>query len=75
MFWSDWDRLHPRIESASMDGTDRHTLVDNMLGRPNALTVDFERYQLCWTDAGAPMRQDRPSVDPKIGKCEVKSIL
>ena len=23
MFWTDWDRLGPKIESANMDGTDR----------------------------------------------------
>ena len=26
-----------------------------MIGMPNALAMDFEEHQLCWTDGGAKM--------------------
>lgn len=67
VFWTDWNRDGPRIESSSMDGTNRMTIVDNFVGMPNSLLIDFERYQLCWTDGGSQKRFDRQEIEPKIG--------
>ena len=66
LFWSDWNRNGPRIEAANLDGSNRMSLVDNLVGKPNSLILDFQRYQLCWTDGGSSQRYDRPEVQPKI---------
>ncbi|XP_064478042.1 nidogen-1-like [Ornithodoros turicata] len=53
MYWSDWHRASPRIESAYMDGTGRQVLVEGGgLELPNMLAIDLEHNDLCWTDAG-----------------------
>ena len=31
MFWTDWDRYGPKIESANMDGTERMVTIINIL--------------------------------------------
>jgi hypothetical protein len=38
-----------------------------MVGMPNAVVVDFERHELCWTDGGS---QNKLKMDilPKIGQ-------
>ena len=33
----------------------RQIFIDAMIGMPNALAMDFEDHQLCWTDGGAKM--------------------
>ena len=33
----------------------RQIFIDAMIGMPNALAMDFEEHQLCWTDGGAKM--------------------
>lgn len=35
-----------------MDGSERTVLINNNLELPNSLTIDFEREELCWADAG-----------------------
>ncbi|RWS16291.1 Nidogen-1-like protein [Dinothrombium tinctorium] len=52
MYWTDWNRNSPKIESASMDGSDRSPFVTEDLGLPNMLAIDFYANDLCWTDAG-----------------------
>ncbi|PVD26094.1 hypothetical protein C0Q70_13762 [Pomacea canaliculata] len=52
IFWTDWNRNQPQIETASMDGTNRRVLVSADLGLPNGLVFDQYSHQLCWTDAG-----------------------
>ena len=52
VFWSDWNRETPKIESAYMDGTNRQVVIQEGLGLPNGLTIDQEAQQLCWADAG-----------------------
>jgi integrin beta 2 len=52
MFWSDWG-VNGRIESAYMDGTGRHALVDTMVQWPTGLTVDYPARRLYWTDPKA----------------------
>ncbi len=67
LFWSDWDRNRPRIESSYFDGSDRRVVVDAMIGMPNSLTADHDRGLVCWADGGAPMTMTRGAVSPKIG--------
>ena len=64
LFWT--DRHYPRIESSNLDGSGRRIFVDNFIGKPNALAIDFENRQLCWTDAGLELGY--LTVNPKIGK-------
>ncbi|KDR21144.1 hypothetical protein L798_04073, partial [Zootermopsis nevadensis] len=52
MFWSDWG-VNGRIESAYMDGTGRHSLVDTMVQWPTGLAVDYPARRLYWTDPKA----------------------
>jgi hypothetical protein len=53
LFWSDWDRANPKIERANADGTDRRSdFITTDLQLPNSLTIDFEREDICWADAG-----------------------
>lgn len=68
LFWTDWDRDYPRIESSFLDGSYRKVFIDAMVGMPNALAVDFVRHQLCWTDAGAAKSFKKPQITPHIGK-------
>lgn len=51
MFWSDWDEKLPKIERASLDGSDRLVLVNSSLGWPNGVTLDLERSKIYWCDA------------------------
>uniref|UniRef100_T1JGD6 Nidogen n=1 Tax=Strigamia maritima TaxID=126957 RepID=T1JGD6_STRMM len=52
IYWTDWDRDSPKIEQSNMDGTNREVFVSENLGLPNLLTVDYDREDLCWADAG-----------------------
>nr|XP_039248720.1 low-density lipoprotein receptor-related protein 5-like [Styela clava] len=51
MYWSDWGSK-PKIEATSLDGTDRHILVNGSLMWPNGLAIDYARNFLYWVDAG-----------------------
>lgn len=50
MYWSDWG-LNPRIERASLDGSDRLIIINSSLGWPNGLALDFKEKKLYWCDA------------------------
>lgn len=52
MFWTDWNREAPKIESSTVDGEDRRVVVSEGIGLPNALTYDPVAKQVCWADAG-----------------------
>lgn len=52
MYWTDWNRNKPQIETARMDGTGRRVLVRADLRLPNGLAFDHYSQQLCWADAG-----------------------
>lgn len=52
MFWTDWNRDAPKIETAYMDGTHRKVLVADNLGLPNGLIINYEDHTVCWADAG-----------------------
>ena len=64
MFWT--DRHYPRIESSNLDGTSRRIFVEDFIGKPNALAIDFQNRQLCWTDAGK--QTGYVAINPKIGE-------
>ena len=49
MFWSDWGE-EPKIERASMDGTNRIAIVDSQLGEPYGVTIDYTSQRVYWTD-------------------------
>lgn len=51
MFWSDWNEKQPKIERASLDGSDRRILINTGLGWPNGVTLDLERSKIYWCDA------------------------
>ncbi|KAM9820898.1 LOW QUALITY PROTEIN: nidogen-2 [Neosynchiropus ocellatus] len=52
LYWTDWNREAPKIESASVDGQNRRVVVSEGIGLPNALTYDSSSGQICWADAG-----------------------
>lgn len=52
LYWADWNRQAPKIETSYMDGSNRRVLVKDDLGLPNGLTYDSQSSLLCWADAG-----------------------
>ena len=50
MFWTNLDRNHPKIERASLDGTDHTILFSTGLGELGALTADYKSNRLFWAD-------------------------
>lgn len=50
IFWSDWGRK-PKIERASMDGSDRIVIVSVDIIWPNGIALDVDARKLYWTDA------------------------
>jgi nidogen (entactin) len=53
VFWSDWNRESPKLEWANSDGTGRSVFLKGAAVKlPNSLSIDFDRDELCWADAG-----------------------
>ena len=50
VYWTDWG-LHPYIGRIGMDGTNRSKVIDQKLGWPNALTIDYVTNRMWWADA------------------------
>ena len=50
MYWTDWGTI-PKIEKASMDGSNRSVIHSTNLIWPNALTLDYVSQVLYWADA------------------------
>lgn len=51
MYWTDWGR-RPKIEAAWMDGQHRQTLLDEGLGWPTGLTLDYlNGNRIYWCDS------------------------
>lgn len=51
MFWSDWGRK-PKIETAWMDGQHREVLLDEDLGWPTGLALDYlNENRIYWCDS------------------------
>lgn len=55
LYWTDWNREAPKIETSYVDGSNRRILVNDNLGLPNGLTFDPFSKQICWADAGTLM--------------------
>lgn len=52
LFWTDWDSEAPRIEAASMDGTERRLVVKIKPGSwPNGIALDSIARRIYWIDA------------------------
>lgn len=53
MFWSDWNRKDPIIESSDLDGNEREVLIQKpSVTLPNSLSIDWDSNEICWADAG-----------------------
>lgn len=52
LYWTDWNREAPKIETSSLDGENRRILINKDIGLPNGLTFDPFSKLLCWADAG-----------------------
>lgn len=52
LYWTDWNREAPKIETSSLEGENRRILVNKDIGLPNGLTFDPFSKLLCWADAG-----------------------
>ena len=50
MFWTNLNRNQPKIERASLDGTDHTVLFSTGLGELGALTADYRSNSLFWVD-------------------------
>lgn len=51
MFWTDWG-LTPKIERATLYGTQRVTIVTSNLRWPNGIDLDRRNRLVFWVDAG-----------------------
>ncbi|MEQ2187545.1 hypothetical protein GOODEAATRI_005771 [Goodea atripinnis] len=51
LYWTDWNREAPKIETSTVEGQDRRVVVSDGIGLPNALTYDFSSGHICWADA------------------------
>ncbi|XP_010122692.1 PREDICTED: nidogen-2-like, partial [Chlamydotis macqueenii] len=52
LYWTDWNREAPKIETSTVNGANRRVLVNKDIGLPNGLTFDPFSKLLCWADAG-----------------------
>lgn len=50
MYWTDWGEI-PKIERATLDGTERVVMVNTSLGWPNGLALDYTERKIYWGDA------------------------
>lgn len=50
MYWID-NGAEPKIERASLDGSDRNTLQTTGLSRPNGIAIDYIAQRIYWTDS------------------------
>eukprot|EP00064_Thunnus_orientalis_P026366 superscaffoldBa00016514_g26870 len=50
MYWTDWGEV-PKIERADLDGMERVVMVNESLGWPNGLALDYDERKIYWGDA------------------------
>ncbi|XP_067123645.1 low-density lipoprotein receptor-related protein 1 isoform X3 [Centruroides vittatus] len=50
MYWTDWGEK-PYIGRAGMDGSEFQMMINESLGWPNALTIDYVTREIFWADA------------------------
>lgn len=51
MIWTDWG-INPKIERASLSGSQRHAVVTKNLFWPNGIELDRGNKRIFWVDAG-----------------------
>ena len=69
IFWTEWGD-HPKIERASLDGSNRKTIVSSDLHFPNGLSIDYVHRKVYWADA----LKDRIEVSDLHGRFRVALI-
>lgn len=53
LFWSDWNRISPKIEWSDLDGSQREVFVQGPnVKLPNSIAIDWYTDEICWADAG-----------------------
>lgn len=53
LYWSDWNRASPKIESSNLDGTERNLLLSSpQVTLPNSLALSLSTGEICYADAG-----------------------
>jgi hypothetical protein len=53
LFWSDWNRDEPKIESSNLDGSDRQVVAKSpQVKLPNSLALSLNSGEICYADAG-----------------------
>ena len=50
MFWTDWGDIG-KIESASMDGSNRQVIHSTGVAWPNGIALDYSTQRIYWVDA------------------------
>ncbi|KAK4295463.1 hypothetical protein Pmani_031983 [Petrolisthes manimaculis] len=50
LFWTDWGKIS-KIERSFLDGSERRILLDDNMGWPNGLAIDYELERIYWNDA------------------------
>uniref|UniRef100_H0X8N1 Nidogen 2 n=1 Tax=Otolemur garnettii TaxID=30611 RepID=H0X8N1_OTOGA len=78
LYWTDWNREAPKIETSSLDGENRRILINKDIGLPNGLTFDPFSKLLCWADAGTAadgIHTDNPALHEHCDRfyCKTKS--
>lgn len=73
LYWSDWGKTNPKIESSNLDGSNRTTLVSENIKWPNGVALDYKRRLLYWVDAGTDKIECYNLVDKKRYKLTVGS--
>eukprot|EP00095_Tigriopus_kingsejongensis_P005304 maker-scaffold337_size202799-snap-gene-0.21 protein:Tk05304 transcript:maker-scaffold337_size202799-snap-gene-0.21-mRNA-1 annotation:"sortilin-related receptor" len=52
LFFTDWNKMHPQIGRANLDGSDRKVLFTRPLVQwPNGLSIDYIANRVYWVDA------------------------
>ena len=53
LYWSDWNRKQPKIESSNLDGSERKLILSSPdVKLPNSLALSLTSGELCYADAG-----------------------
>ena len=53
LFWSDWNRVSPKIEFSNLDGSERSLLLGSPeITLPNSLALSLATGEICYADAG-----------------------
>lgn len=70
LYWSDWGE-NPNIQRSFLDGTGRIIILQQDMGFPNGITIDYKERRLYWTDA----LKDKIETSDLNGEHRVQLIL